>query len=257
LISSHANVNGNKHTFSPIHLASLAGQIDVVKLLISVGANVNSLYDGNITPLHCACLNGHSEIAEILISVDKATLNHLNDDNHTPLYAACLDGCPRLILMLLSQGANFADNNDSNIYDTASKILKKSGHHALVRFFEELAAKNQSFFPCSDDSVCPICYDNFQPNELCIQLPCNHNHIFHDHCLNSWKQNTCPLCRQETNIETKNPATSKKIGYTSLAKSSTSCANDASSETIKKRNHDDDNDDQKDQPAFKKQKTDS
>ena len=48
--------------FSP-----LSGHLDIVKLLVKSGANVNSTTKTNSTPLRAACFDGHYEIVKYLV----------------------------------------------------------------------------------------------------------------------------------------------------------------------------------------------
>jgi len=50
-----------------------------------------------------------------------------------------------------------------------------------------------------DDSeqICPICLDEFQPNDQVIRKGCDH--VFHRHCIERWlpqKDHKCPYCRE-------------------------------------------------------------
>ncbi|GJD11755.1 E3 ubiquitin-protein ligase RING1 [Galdieria sulphuraria] len=55
----------------------------------------------------------------------------------------------------------------------------------------------------SDNSVCVVCADSFQPGDEAKQLPCQH--LYHSACILSWfrQHNSCPLCRHE--LPTDNP----------------------------------------------------
>ena len=44
-----------------------AGHLDIVKLLVKSGANVNSTTKTNSTPLRAACFDGHYEIVKYLV----------------------------------------------------------------------------------------------------------------------------------------------------------------------------------------------
>ena len=52
---------------SPLNAALIFGHEFVAKLLISLGADINSRNSTNQTPLHLSVLKGQSEIAKILI----------------------------------------------------------------------------------------------------------------------------------------------------------------------------------------------
>lgn len=47
--------------------ASARGDLDLVKELVSLGADVNALSPNGFTPLHRAAQNGHHEIVKILL----------------------------------------------------------------------------------------------------------------------------------------------------------------------------------------------
>ena len=52
----------------PLWCAAAAGHMDIVTLLVSHGANVNSTTKTNSTPLRAACFDGHFDIVEYLIT---------------------------------------------------------------------------------------------------------------------------------------------------------------------------------------------
>jgi len=51
----------------PLWCAAAAGHLDIVRLLIQKGANVNSTTKTNSTPLRAACFDGHFEIVQYLV----------------------------------------------------------------------------------------------------------------------------------------------------------------------------------------------
>ena len=55
----------NKRT--PIHYAAFKGHVDVAKVLIQNGADVNAVAKNKFKGLHCAALNGHVDVAKVLI----------------------------------------------------------------------------------------------------------------------------------------------------------------------------------------------
>ena len=59
--------------------------------------------------------------------------------------------------------------------------------------------QNKFRFPKSQiydelDRDCPICLETIVKGHIVVQLDCNH--IYHCNCINCWKQNSCPYCRE-------------------------------------------------------------
>ena len=52
--------------YTALHYAASNGKTELLKLLLSNGADVNAKSDGNFTPLFLANLEGHTEIIELL-----------------------------------------------------------------------------------------------------------------------------------------------------------------------------------------------
>ena len=52
------------------------------------------------------------------------------------------------------------------------------------------------------DSVCCICYGNYEQDDQIVQLPCDSRHIFHYECIDRWLQTrqVCPICKAEIQI---------------------------------------------------------
>jgi len=81
------------------------GHIEVVKELISKGADVNATDDGQYSSLHLAVLNSNYEIALALLDA-KCNVNHLNQDKFTALHTACSQAHVKFIHLLLDFGAD-------------------------------------------------------------------------------------------------------------------------------------------------------
>ena len=59
--------NGETTDAPPLWCAVIAGHLDIVKLLVKSGANVNTKTKTKITPLLAACFSGHHEIVKYLV----------------------------------------------------------------------------------------------------------------------------------------------------------------------------------------------
>jgi ankyrin repeat protein len=55
-----------KTGYTPLHVAARRGHLDIARLLIDKGANVNALTDSQWTPLRLAIAEGHSDVVNLL-----------------------------------------------------------------------------------------------------------------------------------------------------------------------------------------------
>jgi uncharacterized protein len=92
----------NKADESPLMLASLKGQTEVVKKLIARGADVNK---PGWAPLHYAATNGHTEIMTLLLD-NHAYIDASSPNDSTPLMMAALYGTASAVKLLLEAGAD-------------------------------------------------------------------------------------------------------------------------------------------------------
>ncbi|QBQ97563.1 ankyrin repeat domain-containing protein [Paraburkholderia pallida] len=88
-------------------LASLNGDMELVKLLITKGAEVNKQ---GWTPLHYAAANGQDDVAKLLIGYS-ADVNALSPNGTTPLMMAARGDHMSTANLLLDHGANLNAKN--------------------------------------------------------------------------------------------------------------------------------------------------
>ena len=69
---------------TPLHRACQYGHYEIMKILISHGANINQSNINGWTPLHLSCYAGHLEVAEYLVR-EGASLEDVNHAKNTPL----------------------------------------------------------------------------------------------------------------------------------------------------------------------------
>ncbi|XP_046383814.1 ankyrin-3-like [Ischnura elegans] len=113
LIKHGADVNNESVSdciddYSPIHLAVQKGSMEMVKLLLSKGAEINSLGKGK-TPLHIATHNGYPPMVELLLDhgadVNSVCKSKQNKD-YTALLIAIEKGNDEVVTLLMNGGAN-------------------------------------------------------------------------------------------------------------------------------------------------------
>ena len=112
LLDNGANPNAvNDGGGTALMMGAGKGHAEVVKLLLSAGANPNfELYNSGKTALYWAVKSGHAEVVKLLLSAE-ANPNAANDDGETALMQAVRNGHTdaeyvKIVRMLLSAGAN-------------------------------------------------------------------------------------------------------------------------------------------------------
>ena len=108
LVKHKAKIDAvDKHGNQPLHLACERGRIQTSLLLLSKGANANSLNADGQTPLHTAAgaLKDFPKLCSILLNRD-AKIDAVDKDGNQPLHLACERVRVRTSLLLLSKGAN-------------------------------------------------------------------------------------------------------------------------------------------------------
>ncbi|CAK6977928.1 LOW QUALITY PROTEIN: ankyrin repeat domain-containing protein 27%2C partial [Scomber scombrus] len=117
------------HALTPLHLACQKGYQGVTLLLLHYKANTDAQDNNGNTPLHLACMYGHEDCVKALVYYDLQTcrLDLQNDKGDTALHMAARWGYEGIIQVLLENGANTAiinKNKDSALQCALnSKIL--------------------------------------------------------------------------------------------------------------------------------------
>ncbi|KAK4467524.1 hypothetical protein MN116_008911 [Schistosoma mekongi] len=85
--------------------AAMEGHVEVARLLLAHGANVNIPQDSFESPLTLAACGGHTELAHLLIGYG-ADVEEVNDEGYTPLMEAAREGHEETVALLLAVGAD-------------------------------------------------------------------------------------------------------------------------------------------------------
>ena len=97
---------------TPLHLAVLNGNADIVSVLLFYNADLEAKNEDNKTALELSCRLGFLVISKILISNYSAS----NEDEHRsyPLHMACREGAHEVVKLLLDKGFSIERHDDSN-----------------------------------------------------------------------------------------------------------------------------------------------
>uniref|UniRef100_A0A6C0I6D6 Uncharacterized protein n=1 Tax=viral metagenome TaxID=1070528 RepID=A0A6C0I6D6_9ZZZZ len=115
LISFGADVNckANFDGSTPLHSACFTYNIDLIRFLLSAGADVDSVKQNGETPLHSACGERANEDVAMLLLNSGAVVDARDNFNQTPLHYAAHHGCTSIIDVLYDYRANLgAKDND-------------------------------------------------------------------------------------------------------------------------------------------------
>ena len=96
---------------TPLHLASAAGYLETVKVLVKHNAQIDNKNEDEQTPLHMAANQGHSEVVEYIVQQDKNSVNDLDEDDNTALHLAAREKMTRTVEVLLEHGSDVRKRN--------------------------------------------------------------------------------------------------------------------------------------------------
>ncbi|XP_019768802.1 protein fem-1 homolog B isoform X2 [Dendroctonus ponderosae] len=129
--------------------AACAGHLNVVKILVTSGADVNHSTKTNSTPLRAACFDGRLDIVKYL-TCHKADIHLANKYNNTCLMIAAYKGHVDVVSFLLRNGAN--PNERALCGATALHFSAECGYLEVVK---ELLSYNAIFY-ANDTGMTPI-----------------------------------------------------------------------------------------------------
>jgi hypothetical protein len=120
-----------------LHFCARNGLTSSVKRLLSIrNINVNVKDDVNgWTPLHCAALNGHIEISRLLLQ-NGADVNLKSNDGFTPLHWAASHGHIDILHLLVENGADLEAQEDNGW-----RALHEAACHVHLPFIQELISR--------------------------------------------------------------------------------------------------------------------
>jgi len=121
-------------------MATKANFIEIVRLLVEAGVDINYQDDQGETALHVAARFGHDECAKLLLdgnTVQKANTELVEKTYAwSPLFIACVDGNPGIVDLLIDAGADL-DKLDSSGW-TAKEHASLRGHMSIARRLSDL-----------------------------------------------------------------------------------------------------------------------
>lgn len=128
-----------------LYIACEGGNVELAKLLINRGADVNLPVSWQRTPLYAANKAGHADIVKLLLD-NEANPNQLAK-SQTPLHVAAENGCLQCVIHLVDAGAEInalTSNGNPPIH-----LAKLSGHEDIVAYLRSHGAGRPAMAPIS------------------------------------------------------------------------------------------------------------
>lgn len=95
----------NADGITPLHVASMHGHTDIVRLLLDAGAWINVVTRAKgLTPLHLACHNQCTEVAKLLLQSGDCDLDIPDSRGNTALHYASVTRNARLVELIIKHG---------------------------------------------------------------------------------------------------------------------------------------------------------
>ena len=123
---------------SPLMLAAIQGNLELCKALIIRGASVNK---AGWTALHYAASSAHLDVMRLLLS-EGADLNARSPNETTPLMMAAMYGSAEAVKVLLDAGADTALVNMKNM--DAAAFAKQVGRDDALKLIQNARAVQRS-----------------------------------------------------------------------------------------------------------------
>ena len=121
-----------KAGLTPLHQAAARGNLDMVKDLVQAGADVNAIAENGRTPIFYAAARGKASTVNFLLE-KKAEINLADKDGLTPLHCAASSGNAALVKFMVSKKANFA----ATAKDGTTVLISGAKFPEIIKFLAD------------------------------------------------------------------------------------------------------------------------
>lgn len=130
----------NSREMTPLMIASADNNLEIVKMLVEAGANINQKNKENgKTALMYAAALGYLEVCEYLLNQKQILINAKDKEGKTALMHAVANARIDVVKLLIDKKANV--NARTNTEESALNIAMKLGKTELVKLLKENGAK--------------------------------------------------------------------------------------------------------------------
>eukprot|EP00794_Sanderia_malayensis_P004801 gene4801-5428_t len=125
----------NKRT--PLHLAALNGQLEMVGKLLELKADPNSTDANGYTPLHVAAEDNHPQVVRMFINHSPSLIFQANKDGNTCAHIAAANGSLKVMKALVQCDKTSVNTRNKRNYETPMHLAASGGHYDLMQFLME------------------------------------------------------------------------------------------------------------------------
>ncbi|KAJ3112418.1 hypothetical protein HDU96_004561 [Phlyctochytrium bullatum] len=130
-------LEGKRRTVMPLHVAAVAGHVDVCQVFLQVRANIDCRDNYGNTPLILAAWEGHVPVVRLLLE-EGAGINSRDNYRKTALFHATYFGHVDVVRVLLEKNAD--TESMSNYHETPLMCAAADGHLAIVQLLVQSGA---------------------------------------------------------------------------------------------------------------------
>lgn len=138
LIKGHKPDPVDTYRRTPLIIAAMAGNSDLIELLVEFKANLNSRDDAGAGGFHYAAARGHVDVVEMLVELG-AQVNIENRQGMTPLMVAAANGRVEIVQILLDNKVDATRNDFTG--RSALMWAERNGRQNVIRLLRQAGIK--------------------------------------------------------------------------------------------------------------------
>lgn len=117
---------------TPLHLAAASGQMEVCKLLLELGANIDATDELGQKPIHAAAQNNFNEVVQLFLQQHPNLVMATTKDGNTCAHIAAIQGSVKVIEELMKFDRTGVISARNKLNDSTPLQLAAEGGHADV-----------------------------------------------------------------------------------------------------------------------------
>jgi len=146
----HAPDEEDQFRSLPLHFAAMGGHLDIAKVLLKMGADIDGFDTDESTPLHVAALRGQGEMIDLLLA-NGADVNRRDKNGAYALSFAASSGDPAIVQQILDAGADLNFWNARGI-----TLLHFACNRGLRNLFDVLIERGADINAATEDGATPL-----------------------------------------------------------------------------------------------------